>query len=1305
MLHTNTYQKKSLFAVFALVILTLCLFSLSTASLAVTLPEKRIWVTDGTVNAIVTAQTSIYIGGDFNYVGPNTGPGVSLNTSNPQPSIRDPIISGGSPKSSVFAVLPDGDGGWYVGGNFTIVGTDPENQSRNNLVHILSTKAVNPAFNPAPNGIVRALSLSEDGNTLYVGGEFTTIGGQNRNRIAAITVADGSITSWNPDIDDNAVFNLLLDDAGSRIFVGGSFGSVNGDSNIKGIASLNTNNNTRTASWLVNASVNANDIVYDMELNSDRNRLYIGGSFTNIGTQARNNIAALDPNTGTANAFNPDADGTVHSLMLNEDEDESVDETQLYVGGSFLNIGGELQNYAARLSTGSDTNNLDSDWAPAINNTVRSIVVSRNRIYIGGDFTRVESTDRRALIALTVSGNQAGWFANANGEVHTIAFSTNGTNVFVGGEYLSIGGQERNKLARIDSSTGAALSWVPVIDGGNIQTMALNSAETTLYLGGTFTSINTTSQQYIAKLQTATPEPDLYSWNPNINGPVDTLALLDKGVPIVDIAIDPNQPETVYVASELGIYKSTDGATSWNEINNGLSTLFVKDLAIDPGQSSILYAATRGGGVFKSTDSGASWVAINSGLTQLNVNSVAITPDGSTVYVGTEGVDRNSGLFRSKDGGANWLLRGIADVTRIAIDPNKSNLLYMGTTNGLFRIEDGGEFAVSTNIISRLVNKSILDIQIDPTLVADDTPSLIYIVNDDAIFSSSDNGTTWALHNTGLPIGIISRIELDKANTSTLYAGTTSRGVFKSTDSAKSWARENSIINNRSIFSLAIHPSNSVDIYAGSASTLLFKSTDGADTWEERHDNIPNDILFAGGSFSAATTHPDYLAAIDTADNINDYFMGWDAMLSSNSVVNDLLVANDGNRLFVGGSFTNIGGQARNNIATIATGDGMALDDGAPSIDDGVVNALAFSSDEAVLYAGGSFTAISTNAGSFTRSRLAAFNTAGGSLLDWNPEANNDVYDLVVSNLDNLVYASGIFTNIGGASRNHVASLRTTVNTNNATDWTPNPDAAITGRQTLASRGQFIYVGGGFEGISNTTSPSIAAYLFAPPTVAVDPKGRNLNASLSITLTCKDLSGTGCATIFFTTDTDLNTATWNIYTGPITIDTSTKLSFYAEDNEGTRSAAQTESYTIDRDSPTVSAAIPSGTYTITQTVPLICNDGDTSDNAVSGCASIFFTTDGSTPSFTTTFNDKKNRFEHKKNGTSIRLAKFAPILISGTLKFVAVDNSGNSSTVVRTDYNIVRGKGAAGSLSLGGFLILFFWVCLGRIIFYRKVLN
>jgi photosystem II stability/assembly factor-like uncharacterized protein len=79
----------------------------------------------------------------------------------------------------------------------------------------------------------------------------------------------------------------------------------------------------------------------------------------------------------------------------------------------------------------------------------------------------------------------------------------------------------------------------------------------------------------------------------------------------------------------------------WNIVN----------LAIDPSNTSILYVAANGGGMFKSTDGAASWTQINSGLTNFTLTTIAIDPvTPSTLYVGTYG----DGVFKSTDGGLNW---------------------------------------------------------------------------------------------------------------------------------------------------------------------------------------------------------------------------------------------------------------------------------------------------------------------------------------------------------------------------------------------------------------------------------------------------------------------------------------------------------------------------------------------------------------------------------------------------------------------------------------------------------------------------
>src|SRR5438477_4441633 len=120
--------------------------------------DTTLWVTNGAVDAMVRSGTLLYIGGDFTSVGPASGSGVPINTSTGAAVTPFPKVTG-----LVFAVVPDGAGGWYVGGSFTQIGGMP----RSNIARILASGAVS-GWNPGADGDVRALGLY--GSTLYAGG-------------------------------------------------------------------------------------------------------------------------------------------------------------------------------------------------------------------------------------------------------------------------------------------------------------------------------------------------------------------------------------------------------------------------------------------------------------------------------------------------------------------------------------------------------------------------------------------------------------------------------------------------------------------------------------------------------------------------------------------------------------------------------------------------------------------------------------------------------------------------------------------------------------------------------------------------------------------------------------------------------------------------------------------------------------------------------------------------------------------------------------------------------------------------------
>ena len=107
------------------------------------------------------------------------------------------------------------------------------------------------------------------------------------------------------------------------------------------------------------------------------------------------------------------------------------------------------------------------------------------------------------------------------------------------------------------------------------------------------------------------------------------------------LAIDPRAPTNVYVTTDVGVFRSTDGGVNfgpagvantavWSPINQGLDQIVaahppVNALIVDPARTDVLYLATSGYGVFRSTDGGVTWAAFNDGLPFLDVRSLALS--------------------------------------------------------------------------------------------------------------------------------------------------------------------------------------------------------------------------------------------------------------------------------------------------------------------------------------------------------------------------------------------------------------------------------------------------------------------------------------------------------------------------------------------------------------------------------------------------------------------------------------------------------------------------------------------------------
>ena len=200
------------------------------------------------------------------------------------------------------------------------------------------------------------------------------------------------------------------------------------------------------------------------------------------------------------------------------------------------------------------------------------------------------------------------------------------------------------------------------------------------------------------------------------------------------------------------------------------------------------------------------------------------------------------------------------------------------------------------------------------------------------------------------------------------------------------------------------------------------------------------------------------IASVGTVSTSADSTPGTDGRVSA--------IVQIGSRIFIGGSFTTVGGLPRHGLAALDATTG-AVDPSWSADVSGSVLALAASPSGGSLYVGGTFSAVNGVA----RANVAAVSTAAGAVSPWNPSANNSV--LALAAYSNSVLAGGKFGSIGGAYAGRLAVLDATTG-RASTAFLPRPDGYVSAL-TVAPTQTSVYVGGGFTHIGGQTRPNLAA--------------------------------------------------------------------------------------------------------------------------------------------------------------------------------------------------------------------------------------
>lgn len=310
---------------------------------------------------------------------------------------------------------------------------------------------------------------------------------------------------------------------------------------------------------------------------------------------------------------------------------------------------------------------------------------------------------------------------------------------------------------------------------------------------------------------------------------------------VVDVAVDPVNPDTIYAATGAGgVWRSDDGGQHWILPGNEMVSRPVTWIEIDPGNPGTLWVGVDNpgnAGLWRSTDRGKTWSPVRPDRTSfiLNQRLAFAASNPSIIYAPSTNLH-----YRSADGGKTWTSFRVPgqDAYAFAINPKNPKIIYAGgrgTEHQMRRSSDGGA-------TWKAVGEGLPDRSIHILAIPRERPSTIYVgTGFGQLFRSDDDGGTWKELDIGLQgTESLFSLDLDPHDAMTLYAGT-QHGLRRSTDGGDSWETIGGGLGNWFVKGVAFHPKKKGVVYAGTTGMGFYKSSDGGETFQ------PSSAGLAGG--------------------------------------------------------------------------------------------------------------------------------------------------------------------------------------------------------------------------------------------------------------------------------------------------------------------------------------------------------------------------------------------------------------------------------------------------------------------------
>ncbi len=315
-----------------------------------------------------------------------------------------------------------------------------------------------------------------------------------------------------------------------------------------------------------------------------------------------------------------------------------------------------------------------------------------------------------------------------------------------------------------------------------------------------------------------------------------------------NIIFDSVRPGTIYVAawdvegSNGGdLFVSRDDGRAWQEVP-ALHGKSIRALAMAPSDSSILVAGALDG-VYRSTDSGVTWSRISpEGDPEIkNIESLAIDPrNPDLIYVGTWHLP-----WKTIDAGRTWvsIKKGWiddSDVFSIVVDQHKPDVVFASACTGVYRSDNAAALFQKLKGIPKSARRT-RKLQLHP-----DDGNIVYAGTTEGLYRSINGGQTWKL--ISLPTVIVNDILVDSRRPGRVLLATDRSGVLRSENGGRSFFPSNRGFAHRQVAALLVDRNDANVIYAGIINDKefggVFASRDAGEHWKQWSDGLGGRDVF-----------------------------------------------------------------------------------------------------------------------------------------------------------------------------------------------------------------------------------------------------------------------------------------------------------------------------------------------------------------------------------------------------------------------------------------------------------------------------